>query len=238
MAAAAIRGARERARAELTREIKREARRQLARDGAQRLSLRAVARELGMASSALYRYFPSRDELLTALIADARSELAEAVERAVAVVGGGVPGGDSRVRWRAYCSALRDWARARPHEYALLYGSPVPGYQAPAEALAPAARIPLAVLGVLRATAPGPAQAAGGPQPPALSAPLARLAAQQAPELPQGVAARAVSAWTQLCGLVGFELFGQLDGMLESNDAFFAQAVEQLADFLGLPPQA
>ncbi len=67
----AIRTARERARAELTGEIKAEARRQLAARGAQQLSLRAVARELGMASSALYRYFPSRDDLLTSLIIDA-----------------------------------------------------------------------------------------------------------------------------------------------------------------------
>ncbi|MGO4757680.1 helix-turn-helix domain-containing protein, partial [Streptomyces sp. 2MCAF27] len=67
----AIRGARERARTEVTAAIKEEARRQLAREGAAKLSLRAVARELGMVSSALYRYFPSRDELLTALIVDA-----------------------------------------------------------------------------------------------------------------------------------------------------------------------
>src|SRR5215472_7081460 len=78
------RTARERARAELTREIKQEARRQLAAHGAQGLSLRAVARELGMVSSALYRYFPSRDELLTALIIDAYDALGEAAEAASA----------------------------------------------------------------------------------------------------------------------------------------------------------
>ena len=80
--ASASRTARERARAELTREIKQEARRQLAAHGAEGLSLRAVARELGMVSSALYRYFPSRDELLTALIIDAYDALGEAAEAA------------------------------------------------------------------------------------------------------------------------------------------------------------
>ena len=82
----AVQTARDRARAELSREIKTEARRQLAAEGAQRLSLRAVARELGMVSSALYRYFPSRDDLLTALIIDAYEALGEVAESAVAAL--------------------------------------------------------------------------------------------------------------------------------------------------------
>ncbi|MDQ2876974.1 MAG: TetR/AcrR family transcriptional regulator, partial [Actinomycetota bacterium] len=77
--------ARQRARAEITGEIKDEARRQLATTGAQ-LSLRAVARELGMVSSALYRYFPSRHDLLTALIIDAYDALGEAAEQADAAL--------------------------------------------------------------------------------------------------------------------------------------------------------
>src|SRR5271169_5158994 len=93
------RAARERARAELTREVKQEARRQLAAHGAQGLSLRAVARELGMVSSALYRYFPSRDALLTALIIDAYDALGAAVESADTAQ----PRSDLRGRWRAIC---------------------------------------------------------------------------------------------------------------------------------------
>src|ERR1700744_1415209 len=84
----APRTARERARTELTREIKEEARRQLAAAGADGLSLRAVARELGMVSSALYRYYPSRDELLTALIIDAYDAIGAAVEDAIAAAPG------------------------------------------------------------------------------------------------------------------------------------------------------
>src|SRR5580693_9144815 len=91
--------ARERARAELTREIKEEARRQLAETGAQGLSLRAVARELGMVSSALYRYFPSRDDLLTALIIDAYNALGEQAEEANAAV----KATHYRARFRAVC---------------------------------------------------------------------------------------------------------------------------------------
>src|SRR5215475_3467207 len=119
--------ARERARAQITLEIKEEARRQLAAEGAQQLSLRAVARALGMVSSALYRYFPSRDDLLTALIIDAYDSLGSAAERAVADAKTGADGGTrsgARARWRACCIAVRDWAIANPHEYALIYGSP------------------------------------------------------------------------------------------------------------------
>src|ERR1041385_8262239 len=78
--------ARERARAQITLEIKEEARRQRAAEGAQQLSLRAVARALGMVSSALYRYFPSRDDLLTALIIDAYDSVGQTAEAAHATV--------------------------------------------------------------------------------------------------------------------------------------------------------
>ncbi|TSB16463.1 helix-turn-helix domain-containing protein, partial [Streptomyces benahoarensis] len=89
----AIRGARERARSEITAAIKDEARTQLAAEGAAKLSLRAVARALGMASSALYRYFPSRDDLLTALILDAYHAIGAAAEAADPGVGGSGPSG-------------------------------------------------------------------------------------------------------------------------------------------------
>src|ERR1700760_1937240 len=140
----APRTARERARAELTREIKEEARRQLADAGANGLSLRAVAKELGMVSSALYRYYPSRDDLLTALIIDAYNALGDAAERALAAPG------PARERWVGGWHAVRDWARSRPHEYALIYGSPVPGYRAPEATIGPAARVPLAFTGLAR----------------------------------------------------------------------------------------
>src|ERR671922_170427 len=80
-------GARARARLQVTAAIKDEARRQLAAEGAAKLSLRAVARELGMVSSALYRYFPSRDDLLTALIIDAYDAVGEAAESTLADAG-------------------------------------------------------------------------------------------------------------------------------------------------------
>ena len=131
----ARRTARERVRAEITREITDTARAQLAASGAAALSLRAVARDLGMVSSAIYRYFASRDELLTALIIDGYNAIGAAVEHADATCARD----DYRGRWLAGCRAARAWAVAHPHEYALIYGSPVPGYQAPADTIAPAA---------------------------------------------------------------------------------------------------
>jgi AcrR family transcriptional regulator len=227
--AAVTRTARERARDELTREIKEEARRQLAVDGAQRLSLRAVARKLGLASSALYRYFPSRDDLLTALIIDAYNDLGEQAERAVT---DGSPGG-ARARWRAMCQAIRDWAKAHPHEYALLYGTPVPGYAAPAETVAPAARVALAMAAVLPARTEPPAPLR--PLPPELSEQLALVAPQLAPGLTTALLARAFTAWTQLFGMISFELFGHFVGSVDPADAFFAHTVDAMADYLGLP---
>jgi AcrR family transcriptional regulator len=231
--------ARERARAELTREIKEEARRQLAETGAHGLSLRAVARELGMVSSALYRYFPSRDDLLTALIIDAYDALGEVAETAIAATA------SPRVRWLAACHAIRGWALAHPHEYALIYGSPVPGYRAPQATVGPASRVPLAFMGVLRdAVAGGDMPAGGGAVAgQALGGALADQAAALAAALvtvpglaavPPEVVVRAVIAWTQLFGMINFELFGQFVGSFEPADALFEYAVAQLAAFVGL----
>jgi AcrR family transcriptional regulator len=233
--ASASRTARQRARAELTREIKDEARRQVAAHGGPGLSLRAVARELGMVSSALYRYFPSRDDLLTALIIDAYDALGEAAEAASARPA------DLSGRWRAVCAAIRDWALAHPHEYALIYGSPVPGYQAPQATIAPAIRV-ARVLGRILAgvpTAPNDAQthspqSGSQPLPPALAEQAAVVAEAISPGTPADVIARGLIAWTQLFGLISFELFGQFVGALEPVDPFFGYAVEQMASFIGL----
>src|SRR5262245_64199601 len=112
------RTARDRARMELTEEIKRVGRRHLTEHGAAGLSLRAVAREVGMVSSAVYRYFPSRDDLLTALIVDAYQALGDAATSAERHV----PRHDLIGRWMATARAVRWWALEHPHEYALIFG--------------------------------------------------------------------------------------------------------------------
>jgi AcrR family transcriptional regulator len=229
MTAASLRA---RVRAEMIEEIKAAARRHLAADGAN-LSLRAVARELGMVSSALYRYFASRDELLTALILDAYNALGDAVERADASI---AQRGDLRGRWLAVCHAVRDWALANPHEYALVYGSPVPGYQAPQDTVEPATRPPLVLGTILR---DGVDQAAlaewdDEPLPADVRAEMRRVIEAGLPGVPEAVLARGMTAWIQLFGAVSFELFGRLTNVIEDPAAFFDHQMRRMADLVGL----
>ena len=142
----APRTARALARAELTRAILDRAGDQLAEVGPAALSVRQVARELEMASSAVYRYFPSRDALLTALIVQGYDDLGGRVEAADAGVRR-----RSRfdLRWTAVAHAVRDWARAQPHRYALLYGSPVPGYAAPDDTVPAATRVTVTLVRII-----------------------------------------------------------------------------------------
>ncbi|MEV6836284.1 TetR/AcrR family transcriptional regulator [Streptomyces sp. NPDC051133] len=222
-------GARARARREVTAAIKEAARRQLAEEGAAKLSLRAVARELGMVSSALYRYFPSRDELLTALIIDAYDAVGEAAEQARDAAADAPP----VARWTAVCEAVRAWALAHPYEYALIYGSPVPGYSAPDTTVRAASRIGLVLIGIVRDAHQGPGLA-GLTLPAELRPEAERMAADFAPDLPPEAAPPLVAAWAQLFGLVGFELFGQFNRVVEERETFFRHAAARLAHGVGL----
>ncbi|WP_152547120.1 TetR/AcrR family transcriptional regulator [Amycolatopsis orientalis] len=219
--------ARERARAELTREIKDEARRQLAEVGALGLSLRAVARELGMVSSALYRYFSSREQLLTALIVDAYNAVGEAAEAA------DDPEKPSLERWTSIWHAVRDWAKAHPHEYALIYGSPIPGYQAPQDTVAPAGRVAFALVAVLR-DANLRVETEVGEMPVELLHQLDAVTEILSINLGPETTSRLIMAWTQLFGMINFELFGQYVGSVDPSDAFFAHGIRQMAEFTGI----
>lgn len=228
----ASRTARERARDELTAEITDVARRHLARDGAPGLSLRAIARELGMVSSAIHRYFPTKDDLLTRLIVDGYNAVGAAIEEGDA----GVARTDFPGRWLAVCHTLRSWALNHPHEYALIYGSPVPGYAAPPDTIPPAARGVLVMGTILRearaADALHPPEGYPAP-PPSFSADAERLRAVIG-DLPDAAAARAVTAWTAVFGWVSFELFGQFTNGIENRADAFDHHARCLACFLGL----
>ncbi|QKW26334.1 TetR/AcrR family transcriptional regulator [Streptomyces seoulensis] len=224
-------GARARARTEITAAIKEAARGQLVAEGAAKLSLRAVARELGMVSSALYRYFPSRDDLLTALIIDAYDSLGAAAEKAHHAVADAAP----LERWTAVCVAVRAWALAHPHEYALIYGSPVPGYTAPQTTVPAAARVGLLLIGIVR-DAHEQGRLTGPALPAELGREAERMTADLAPGLPPEAVTALVAAWAQLYGLVGFELFGQFHRVVEDREPFFRHAVVRLARGVGLEP--
>ena len=230
------RTARDRARRELTEEIKAVARRHLAEQGSA-LSLRAVAREVGMVSSAVYRYFPSRDDLLTALIVDAYDavgECAEAAEHAARDRG-------FVARWLNVGEAVRAWALANVHEYALIYGSPVPGYAAPEATIGPASRVPLVLLRLLAAGA-----ASGEIEPgstPAMSRTLrsdfAQLRRTAAPAVPDAVLSRGLAVWSQLLGTINLEMFGHLHNVVHDYHAFFTLQMRSACEFLvqGAPPR-
>jgi AcrR family transcriptional regulator len=222
--------ARERVRAELTAEITAAAREQLAEVGAAALSLRAVARELGMASSAVYRYFPSRDDLLTRLIIDGYDALGEAAEKA------DDPAAPPIERWLAVCRAVRDWARAHPHEYALLYGSPVPGYVAPQDTVPAASRVGLVLGRILDDAADGGALAPppGERLPDVVTEEMARALGGDRPGIDDAVRVRALLAWSSIYGAISFELFGHFVGSVVDADAFFDRAMTELATMVGL----
>jgi AcrR family transcriptional regulator len=227
------RTARERVRAELIREITEIARRQLATAGAAGLSLRAVAREMGMVSSAIYRYFPSRDDLLTALIIDGYNAVGEAVERADAKA----DAGDFTGRWLAVCRAVREWALAHPHEYALLYGSPVPGYQAPEDTVPAAVRDTVVFARIITEAHAAGALEPAGPCPPApasLAEDFARARTMLPMDIPDDLIARAFTAWAGLYGTVSFELFGQFNNVIEERAAYFDHSMTLLGRLVGL----
>jgi AcrR family transcriptional regulator len=216
-------------------EIKAIARTHLATDGAN-LSLRAVARDMGMVSSALYRYYASRDDLLTALIIDAYNDLGETVEAADAAI---ADRRELRERWLAATRAVRNWALANPAEYALLYGSPVPGYAAPTDTIAAAARTPV-VLARILADGFGSGQLTKPDFHPstaptdAVRADMVRARGDIAPELPDELMLAGISGWIQLFGAVSLELFGQFNNVIDARPEFFDGQMELMADLMGL----
>jgi AcrR family transcriptional regulator len=220
----AVAGIRERTRAENTAEIVRIARDQVAQHGAADLSLRAVARELGMVSSAMYRYFASRDELLTRLIVDSYDRLGEAVEQADARV----RRDDFRGRWRAEAMALRTWAVAHPTEYALLFGTPVPDYAAPQDTIGPASRYTVVLLNLL-VDMENAGLGLDLPVPPKLRRDFARLRARFPVPADDALLMLGMSAWAAVMGVISLELFGHLHNVVDTPGALYEAVVDQHA---------
>ncbi len=204
-------------------------RRHLVTEGAAGLSLRAVARDLGMVSSAVYRYVASRDDLLTLLLVDAYSELADAVDEAAARDGG----------WRdqllAMARAARAWAVGQPARWALLYGSPVPGYHAPREqTVGPGTRVVGALFGAVGAgIAAGdiePTNVAAG-QP--LSADFDLIRQEFGFAGDDSVVAKCFLLWAALVGAISLEVFGQYGAdTLRAPDVVFDAQVRLLIEML------
>lgn len=226
---------RQEARERITAELMTAARRQLAEVGAAGLSLREVAREIGMVSSAVYRYVESRDDLLTRLIVESYDSLGDVAERAAAGAGA-----TDLERWVATAQAIRRWSVERPHEYLLLYGSPVPGYAAPDDTIGPASRVTRVLIGIVAdAAAAGLLEPADGPSPgeaPSTLDELERIAAtvgEPALSAPETLVA-VFAAWTQMFGLIGFEITNQTRNVVEDHETLFDVTTRRLAHHIGL----
>lgn len=236
-------GIRARARRGITAAIKASARRQLAESGADGLSLRAIARELEMASSAIYRYFASRDELLTALVVDAYNSLGTAAEDALSIA----VGQPAMMRWTAVCRSLRTWALRHRAEYSLIYGTPVPGYVAPTDTVAPASRAIFALAAIvidvhrsgIRRSSDNVVSEIEIPV--AVRGDMADLRRELGPDfdipvdVADGVMAALIVAWASLFGLISLELFGQFHGVVAARDEFFDHAAMRLGRSVGIP---
>lgn len=200
----------------LEAEILRLGRHQLADVGPAGLSLRAIARELGMSSSAVYRYVDSRDELLTRLIVESYDASADAVLGALE----GIDETHLGERWFAIGRAMRTWGVANPYDWALLYGSPVPGYDAPGERTTdPGTRVLMLVVGLLCdiAAAGRAPRSPGGitPDDTTLAGARAQVAEFGLSDelLPADLFLAGISAWTLLIGSVSAEVFEQFGGL-------------------------
>lgn len=229
------RTARERVREEMTSEILAVARTHLAEEGAAALSLRSVARDLELAPSALYRYFDGRDALLGALIMAAYESLAAAAEAAADRAHDG-SGADTE-RWLEAPRAIRRWALERPHEWGLIFGTPVPGYEAPEGTVEPYARVAAALARpVVEAKAAGRLRMdpTGDPGADELRQALAPVAEGLSLDMPTTTVARVVQAWTTLVGIVSLEIFGHWRNTVLDPEAFFEATMRDVAERIGL----
>lgn len=143
--------------------------------------------------------------------------------------------GDHLGRHRAVGRAVRGWALAHPHEYALIYGSPVPGYVAPGETIPAATRTAAVLTRILHdAHAAGRVRDDDHRVPARLRAELDALAARLGADIPAPVLARGLVSWTGLFGVISFELFGHFQNVVDERDALFEVALDGLAAMVGL----
>jgi AcrR family transcriptional regulator len=210
---------RERYRVQVRQEVKEAALRQIAEAGPGGLSISAIGKQLGVSGPALYRYFASRDDLLTELVIDAYHDLADTLTLATS----DVSGHDPRLRFDALARAYRSWAVAQPHRYRLLFGPPLPGYDAHGQRLIDAAQ---KAMNLLLDIVGASADHASHPPAQPLASQLAAWAQPHHPGMNAAVALQAVLAWSRLHGIVSLEIAGNFASMgLDPDQLFEIQLV-------------
>ena len=235
----APRTARERARADIMAELMSSARVRVATDGAANLSLRAVARDLGVASSAVYRYVDSRDALLTLLIVDAYDTVGRVAEEAAARAHA-AQASDAQT-WLDVARAVRAWALENRHAYALIYGTPVPGYLAPQDTVAPAVRLWGVMIQIVQSAYAHGTLRPTGPE----FDPAGRMTAEAyavggvldpgaAPDELAQLVSRLPTLFSSLIGAISVELFGHLHRVGDDLAALFDVTIATAAAGVGL----
>ncbi|WP_253663030.1 TetR/AcrR family transcriptional regulator [Williamsia maris] len=215
-------------------EIKRRSREKLADAGHGGLSLRAVARDMRMSSAAIYRYFPNHSDLVTALCIDAYTALADTIDETRRSRGDN-PTSDQIA---AAFAAARAWAKAFPHDFALIFGTPVPGYHAPAEATGPAAARAVTTMAQMYAEAFTSGAAQPEPLPAVLDGekgPLATyLMSMSETPISDDVLVHMHSAWASNLGFIYSELWGNLALLSTNVDAMYDHHLTNILRALGL----
>jgi AcrR family transcriptional regulator len=250
---------RDRVRAATMQEIKQTARRILIEQGPQAVSLRAIAREMGMTAPALYRYFGSHEDLIRHVIAEIFTELGadihQAIEAAAAPVnappvngpdGPALPGGETQrqltvkmtAKMVAACGEFRRWALNHKTEFGLLFGVPLPGlddgrYDIADECALQFAGTFLALFLELWNALPFPVPAPDQIDP-RLREQLTRYRDSLGTDLPIGAVLTFLRCWTLLYGGVSMEVFGHLDFALEDAAPMFEYTIGELATLVGL----
>jgi AcrR family transcriptional regulator len=206
----------------------------VARDGAAAISLRSIARDLGMAPSAIYRYFDGRDALLSALILSAYGALADEAERAADRAARST---DLAGRWLAVPRTMRLWALEHPHQWGLIFGTPVPGYHAPEDTIEPYTRMAFALVRPLLA-----AYEEGRLHPDEVRRPITdelRAAVVPVtegllPGLPGETAVLVLQAFTAIIGAISLEVFGHWRNTVLEPRLLFDATVAQAGESIGL----
>jgi AcrR family transcriptional regulator len=235
-AAGAVGSRRSRQRDATTAEIKATARRLLVDEGPDALTLRAIARGMGMTAPALYRYFGSHEELVGAVCFDLLDEITRTLEQARDSVGPDDPLG----RLMAACRAFRGWSLGHPREFHLVFASagsaPPAGHEMVGADLSFGA-VFLGIFVEIWAAAPF----ATPPEevlPEGLVAQLAAFSAYVQHVLPMGALAAYLSGWVRLYGAVTIEVFGHLGFALTDAEPMFEAMLAEMRRQLTTPPAA
>lgn len=226
---------RDRLRAQTSAEIKTIALQLMADGGPDAISLRAIAREMGMTAGAIYSYFPTRDDLVTTLIGDVYTSAVDAAEAARDAVPENDPGG----RILAWARAMREWALANPEGFRLIYGDPVPGYRPPGEGPGKEAeaRACAGIVGLVAAAWPAARECVsrGGSYTWADFDPaMAAHVQEDFPDLPPAGIAVTLRVWGRMHGLIALEIYGHLRTLVHDPAAVYDDEMRDLVTSLGL----